>query len=319
MTLQSLVGAGCLFLGLNAHADPFPTRDQNPLLAGFALGLPMPSDNAAVGATRFDLAFNWSNTANSRVEGSEAILADLESRELRLTVERGLTDRLAIRVQLPYRRLGAGVLDSFIDGWHDAFDMPEGARIFLPRDEFRLAWFRNNHPLVDLREPVAGIGDVALDLGYQLYSSPRGQLAVWTTVEAPTGSERDWLGNGAWDYSVAFAGSHAIGHRTAFSWQAGATYLGAGPLERWQKQWAGAASATIEYGIWRGLFLKAQLEGHTAAYDSRLDLLGSAVLLTAGGDYRFASGWLLDLGITEDIDVAASPDVTFVFGLRKVF
>lgn len=320
MIFKTFMGGACLILSFGAQAAPFPTRDQNPLLAGLAMGLPLPAEVAAADTTGIGLAFNWSNTANSRQAGAEAILADLESRELRLTVERGLTDRWAMRVQLPYRHLDAGVLDSFIDTWHDTFGMPEGARVFLPRDQFRLAWFRDGQPLVDLREPVGGIGDIALDLGYQLRRDEGDRLSFWMTVEAPTGSRRDLLGNGAWDVSLSLVGSHSFGTRGTAFWQAGATYLGSdGPLAPWRKEWVGALSGSIEYGVWRNLFLKAQVDAHTAAYDSELDLLGSATILTVGGDYRFASGWLLDVGISEDIEVAASPDVTFLFGLRRVF
>lgn len=319
MTLHSFIGGACLFLSLGAQAAPFPTRDQNPLLAGLALGLPLPAEIAAAGVTKIDFAFNWSNTANSRQEGAEAIVVDLESRELRLTVERNLTNRLAMRLQLPYRRLDAGVLDSFIDSWHDTFGMPQGTRDALPRDQFRLAWFRNGEVL-DLREPLGGIGDIALDLGYQLHRSARHRLSLWATVEAPTGARRKLLGNGAWDASLSLAASHAFGTRGTVFWQAGSTYFGSGgPLAPWQKDWVGAVSGAIEYGVWRRLFLKTQVDAHTAAYDSRLELLGPAVILTVGGDYRFASGWLLDVGISEDIDVEASPDVTFVFGLRRQF
>ncbi|HKQ31266.1 MAG TPA: DUF3187 family protein, partial [Burkholderiales bacterium] len=60
-----------------------------------------------------------------------------------------------------------------------------------------------------------------------------------------------------------------------------------------------------------------QLDAHTSAYDSNLDFLGDAVVLTVGGDYRFSSGWRLDLGVSEDIAVEHSPDVVFVIGVKQ--
>lgn len=320
MKLPGLVGATCLLLSLGAQAGPFPTRDQNPLLAAFGLPLPLPAELAGSGETRIDGIFNWSNTANSRPAGIEAILVDLESRELRITIEHRVSERMALRAQIPYRQLNAGVLDSFIDGWHEAFGMPEGARAFLPRDGFRLAWFRDGRALVDLREPVSGLGDVSLEAGYQWLDSDDAAISLWLTFEAPTGNRAKLLGNGTWDFGLALSGRHAAGSRGAIHWQAGSTRLGTGgPLARWQKEWIASGSASIEYGVWRGLFLKAQVDAHTAAYDSQADLLGSAVILTVGGDYRFKSGWLLDIGISEDVDVAASPDVNFCFALRKGF
>ncbi len=320
MNLKTLLGAGCLLLALEAEAAPFPTRDQNPLVAAFGLPLPLPAALAGAGETRIDTVFNWSNTANSQAAGNEAILFDLESREVRIAFERRVSRRMALRLQVPYRRLNAGVLDSFIDGWHDAVALPEGARVFLPRDEFRLTWFRDGRTLVDLREPVSGLGDVSLEAGYQWLDSNAAAISFWVTAEAPTGSRAKLLGNGEWDFGLHLAGRHAFGSRGAVHWQAGATRPGAGgPLASLQKDWAASASGSIEYGVWRGLFLKAQVDAHTAVFESEADLLGSAVILTLGGDYRFASGWLLDIGITEDVEVAASPDVNFCFALRKSF
>ena len=40
-------------------------------------------------------------------------------------------------------------------------------------------------------------------------------------------------------------------------------------------------------------------------------------MFTLGGAIHFDSGWMLDLGVSEDVQVEASPDVTFVFGFKK--
>jgi hypothetical protein len=73
----------------------------------------------------------------------------------------------------------------------------------------------------------------------------------------------------------------------------------------------------VGYNAWRGLDLKIQFDAHSAAYEAALDYLGPAGILTLGGSYRFASGWQFDFGVSEDVLVDASPDVVFVFGLRR--
>jgi hypothetical protein len=76
--------------------------------------------------------------------------------------------------------------------------------------------------------------------------------------------------------------------------------------------------AGIGWRAWRGLELKAQLDAHTAVFDETgVDFLGDALVLTVGGDYRFASGWQLDIAVSEDIAVESASDVVFVFGLRR--
>jgi long-subunit fatty acid transport protein len=80
--------------------------------------------------------------------------------------------------------------------------------------------------------------------------------------------------------------------------------------------WSGAL--TFDYRFSPALALTLQFDGHTAAFsDSHLPLLGSAWIMTLGGEYRWRSHWYLQLGVSEDIKVEASPDVNFVLGVGK--
>jgi hypothetical protein len=91
-------------------------------------------------------------------------------------------------------------------------------------------------------------------------------------------------------------------------------WLGEGErLAARQRDFAWSALAGIGWRAWRGLELKAQLDAHSAVFDeAELDFLGEAFVLTFGGDYRFASGWQLDLAVSEDIAVESASDVVFV-------
>jgi hypothetical protein len=42
-------------------------------------------------------------------------------------------------------------------------------------------------------------------------------------------------------------------------------------------------------------------------------------VLSLGGRYRTASGWRIDLGMSEDIEVKASPDAAFNLAVRYDF
>ena len=68
------------------------------------------------------------------------------------------------------------------------------------------------------------------------------------------------------------------------------------------------------------LNLKLQLDAHSSFYEgTRLDFLGDSIQLTAGGSIFFGSRTSLDLAITEDVLVGASPDVVFVVTLSSGF
>ncbi len=320
MHYARLLGCIAMLAAGIVPAEPFLTRDQNPLLGGSALPLPVPADLATVGSTRIDIAANWSSTASSGLNANEALLVDVESREIRLFLEHTLSERYAIRVQLPYRQLTTGVLDGFIDGWHRTLGLPEGARKFLERDQFQIGYLLGSQPVLNQWEPTQGLGDVVLEGGYQLWRSQRASGALWISLEAPTGSANKLLGNGSWDAGVRLAGRNDLGARTAAYWQLGATRIGrSGGLAPWQHDWTFSGTGTYEFSATSSLRLKAQIDMHSALYRSSVDFLGDAAILTIGGEFRFGSGLRLDVGIGEDIKVGASPDVNFCFAVRQSF
>jgi hypothetical protein len=301
-----------------AAADPFPARDLNPLLAGFGLPAALP---ARVSGETWSFAadFNWASTSLAQRAGAEQLIVDAEIREVRATLGRSWPNGFAAQLEIPYRYTGGGVLDSAIDGWHDAFGLPEGERAAMPQDRIRIAYARGSNVLLDMQSSTEGLGDIALDVGRSLYSTQSGAAAVWLSIKLPTGDADRLTGSGAMDVSLAIAAEHRLGESGAVFGQAGVTYLGEGERLAEQQQdvvWSGLAG--IGWRVWRGLELKAQVDAHTAVFDEAyVDFLGDAIVLTFGGDYRFASGWELDVAVSEDIAVESASDVVFVFGLRR--
>lgn len=302
-------------------AAAFPTRDQNPLLAGYGIPAPLPARLATQRSWQLAADLNWSNGSLIQSSPNESLLVDAESREVRLTVGRAIGERWMLQLQLPYRYTGAGNLDSFIDGWHDVFGLSKGARKRMPRDQFRIAYERNGTLLFDRRTATSSLADISADLGYGLFSNPDTALAAWLSVKLPTGDAADFTGSGAADVALSVAGEHRFSGRWTVFGQLGVTWLGHGDLLPEQQRsvvWNAMAGASLN--LWRGLDAKVQVDVHSAVFDdSQLDFLGQAVILTVGGAYRFQSGWVLDAGVSEDVLVDASPDVVFVLGLRRGF
>lgn len=294
----------------------FVVRDQNPLLAGFGLPTTMPSQVPYGLSGRVDLY--WGTTALMQSHGAEALLVDAETREARVTLEGSFMESgIGWQLQLPYRYTGGGSLDSFIDSWHDTFGLPDGARSALPPDQIGIAYTRAGTREVNINSSVSGIGDIQAAIGYQVPNEVAA-LTAWLTIKLPTGDADKLTGSGGTDVSLLLASQRRLSTRWSVFGQAAATYLGDGDLLPDQQRsvvWSGMAGVSVE--TWRGLSLKAQIDAHTAAYDSDLDFFSDAVVLTVGGDYRFDSGWRLDLGVSEDIAVEHSPDVVFVLGVKQ--
>lgn len=306
------------FASGSAHADPFPTRDQNPLLAGFGLPTPMPARPSDDGKWHAGIDFNWGSSAILQDDADEDLLVDAETRELRLTLERSISRHWAARIELPYRSTGAGSLDSFIDSWHDFFGLPQGMRPLMPRDRFHIAYERDGHSMLDMQSDVAGIGDASVALGYRWTADDRSAIAAWLDVKVPTGDADKLTGSGATDVTLVIAGEHRLAARWSTFGQLYTTWLGEGDiLPVQQRDLVFGGFAGIGFNAWRGLDLKLQFDAHTAAFDADLDYLGPAGILTVGGSYRFRSGWQFDFGVSEDVVVDASPDVVFVMGIRR--
>ena len=115
------------------------------------------------------------------------------------------------------------------------------------------------------------------------------------------------------------AGERRFGDTWSAFGQFSATALGEGDLlPDQQRDFVVSAMAGIGVNVWRGLDLKLQFDAHTAAFDdTALDYLDDTVILTVGGAWRSASGWVFDVGVSEDVMVEGSPDVVFVFGVSR--
>ena len=304
-----------------ASAAPFPTRDQNPLLAGFGLPMPMLARIGDEGDWSVATDFNWSSTALMQMRGAETLVVDAETREMRLTLHHTLSERFALHLQVPYRYTGGGTLDGLIDSFHDVSGTPSGARPDLPSDQIRIQYTRFGQTPLNITSSSSGWADSQLGIGWMLVQTPASALTTWLDIKLPTGDANKLTGSGATDVSLVIAGEHQLTNNWSTFGQAAVTRLGEGELLASQQRsllWSGLAG--IEWRAWRDLSLKLQIDAHSAAFDSDLDFLGDKPLvLTAGGDYRFRSGWRLDLGLSEDIAVEESPDVVFVVGVRREF
>jgi long-subunit fatty acid transport protein len=87
-------------------------------------------------------------------------------------------------------------------------------------------------------------------------------------------------------------------------------------LRRQQKNIAWSGMAGISARLFQNVTLAAQIDAHTAIYDSKEAFLGDAIMLTLGGTYRLTENWKLSFGVTEDIGVESTSDVAFLFQVK---
>jgi hypothetical protein len=303
------------------HAEPFVVRNQHPMTALFGLPSPLPARLPASGGGGVALAVDWSNFATTEARGRLEYTLDGEVVETRVALTYGLSQRYALRGQVAYRSLGTGSLDGTIEGWHDAFGLPNGSRDKLPEDQLLLEYLVSGVKVFQFEREASGVADLPLALGYQLIESGSGALAGWLSVKAPVGKPEDLTGSGAADVALSLAGERRVGEQWQVFGQANLAWLGEGDLlPELQQDHAWSVMGGVSWNAWRGLDLTAQLEANSGVFDSGLDDFdGGAVVLMLGGSYRTTGGWRFDLGVSEDIQADASPDVVFNVAAHRVF
>ena len=310
-------GAILALSGPAVLAAPFLSTDQNPFLAGFAISAPALLELER--GTTASASLNWSSTALIQRSGTDLLTVDAETREWRIQIERAMGQSVVARLHIPYRTTGAGSLDGAIEGWHDFFGLPNGARSSLPRDRFRIDYRRGTASILSRQDTsFSGIGDLQFDIGVQLRNSESSATSLWSTVTLPTGDPDKFTGAGGIAGSAAIAHTQRLGSLELFG-HVGAVVGGSWDILADQRRSAiGFAMIGVDYRATQHTTLTLQVDAHSAAFDDRgLDFLGPAYILTVGGGYTFSSGWRLQLGVAEDIKVEASPDVSFVMNLRK--
>jgi hypothetical protein len=306
-------------LPLAAQAEPFLTRNQNPLLALHGLPSPLPARLPPAGGGRVAGVVNWGNTEKQDFSADGSYTLDAETFELRLHFERGFGPRFALRAELPWRQVSGGSLDGFIDDWHGVFGLPGGSRRRLPEDQLLIEFERDGVTLLRIDESTSGIGDIPVGVGYQLHATERSALAAWLTVKAPTGSADDLTGSGAVDVAATLAGQTQLHERWRVFGQVSVAWLGEGDLlPELQESFAWTLMGGLAWNAWRALDVTAQVEANSRLYggiDSELD--GDAIVLTLGGSWRTPGGWRYDVGVSEDLQAGASPDIVFIFAVAR--
>jgi Protein of unknown function (DUF3187) len=140
-------------------------------------------------------------------------------------------------------------------------------------------------------------------------------------LKLPTGDADQMTVSDSVDVTALIASDYELSDRWSVFGQAAVTWMSEGArFVSQQRDWAWSAMAGVNAQLFEQLTLTAQVDAHSAVFDTTgLEFLGRAVMLSVGGTYEFVSGWSLDLGVSEDIEVESAPDVVFLFGLKKTF
>lgn len=317
-----LLAAGLsLCLPAAGRAAPFYLPNEHPVIRLFGLP-PAESGLVATGAWVHG-SIDIANNSTDDLAGDSSLMLDGETYVARLAIRHGFGGAWEIGLDLPYARHEGGILDDFIESYHDTFGFAQGNRKLIPSDRLRYALVRDGRTLFYLADPADGLGDLAVSLGRQLYRAADGAraAAVRAAVKGPTGDRDQLLGSGSTDISLSVAGTDmALLQPLRLDAALGVLFMtGGGLLAEWRKPAAGFGSAAITWPATEELALKVQADAHSPLFDDlyvgRLDHWGCQVSM--GGTLRLPGATALDVAVTEDVAIATAPDVVFHFALSK--
>ena len=318
------VAASGILPAWGVEMTPFQVRNFAPTALVHGLSIAETPYLLPTGKTSLQTDFDLANHASFDMRTGEAILLDGTTYIATMGLRYGLSNTVQLGIDLPWVWHSAGSLDSFISHWHDFFGLPNGSRDDLEDDQLNYRYSLNGEERLRLQDETDGLGDVRLLLAWQFKATAQSASTLQVQIKAPTGDADKLTGSEAWDVSLAWSAQRgfSLGHGQGGIWGGfGVSWLGDGEILEEEVEdfaangWLGAGWSPLDW-----LALKLQVDSHTALYDSGLGELGDpTVVLTMGGSLGLGEQTTLDIGVGEDLNVSASPDVTFHLHLTHRF
>jgi len=308
---------------------PFRTVNQSPLVQIF--GIPAESTALVTEAGRIsvtlaqDIASNFSRDSNSH----ESITLDGESYRWTVAARYGIGKGFEAGITIPYILYGGGFLDGFVESWHDAFGLPNGGRDTAPRDRLLFTYRKDGVRKLNMSRATSGIGDISINGAMKLYEAGdtgfHDSLALRAALKLPTGESNALRGSGSTDFSLSLCGDMnnftEWGSLGLFGSAGGMVMTEGDVLPDQQNNLVAFGTVGLGWGPAEWISFKLQLNGHTAFYrnSSLTELSDNSLMLVGGGAVKLPGGYLLDIGVSEDVAVATAPDVGFHLGLSRRF
>jgi hypothetical protein len=294
---RQLSVAVCLLAVLAASAaEPLPDPDNGALSGTFYF--PDSTEGASLvpkGRHAFSMYAITSSHSTNEDNGEEMLTLDGETTRVEFRYRYGISERLEIGVRLPYVWHESGSLDSFVESWHQAFGLPSGSRVRREEDQLEFSYLDTTGTQFDFQRNSNGVGDLRFIAGWRLTDGPNHRSALRFGLKLPTGDSDDLHGSGG---NVNFVGEPDL-------------------LPDRYNEIIGQFSTGAGFQLSDSIELRLQAVARSATHDSSIEILGQdSAWLTFGGNIRLSANYELSLAITEDLNVRAAPDFSFLIGLQ---
>lgn len=316
-TLLVVLGWGAMSAADAEERRPFRTRNLSPVISIFGVPVWEPSADEPL---RVGITSELANHYRFSSRGSETLILDGETWRTGFWLRYRFAERWSLGVEVPYYRQSGGVLDDVIDAWHSAFNLPDGGRNRRPEGQLEFAMADRRGVFYALDESTGGAGDILVGIGRAFGADTHLQA----TVKLPTGDKGILAGSGSVDLAVTMLRARSVtawNRPAGFFWGVGGVWLGGPEQVRFDARRGGLLGVLGgSLKPWPRMGFKAQVEMHSALYDSRLKELGDpGAQVTLGGWRQLGTRGVIELGVNEDLAVSTSPDVVLHLNLSWTF
>lgn len=307
---------------------PFTTSNQSPLIRIYGLPSAGNAIVTPVGKIDSQMSLDLANNYIDETAGHERILLDGESYKINMAVSYGIVKGIECGIEIPYIFQNGGLLDGFIESYHNIFGFPQGGRDQVPKGRLLFQYQRNGVDRLKIDTSNSGFGDLSLTSAFQLYHSPNEgstALALRTSLKLPTGDSGQLHGSGSTDLALWLTASHdhkfMYGHWTLYGAVGAMVMTDSRVLESQQRPAVGFGNIGVGWSPSSWIAFKIQIDGNTAFYnDSELvELSSHSAQLTIGGTLAVSKQIIIDVGVTEDMIIKTSPDVVFHLAVKSRF
>lgn len=299
----------------NFKASGFGMRNHAPFSA--LIGIPNRWPDGTHHSA--ELSWNTSNHAMLEVANDEYLMLDGETQTLSARIQKRVSPRVQLGIEIPWLQHSGGYLDSTIDAWHDLFGLPEGIRPQTPDNDLIYVYENDGVQVFELDERKSGFGDIQIAMGLDLgaigdsessFLLSRIPWKLTFNLKVPTGDVEKLTGSGNVDVAAGVGVRSPGGER--FDWWLDMGLVWPGDVDIVGLDSSGQIYYYDGAVAWRfltNLDLLLQIAGHTAPYQTNVTMLGEpAMQLGVGAMWHVSEKYAMRFGFFEDLRAESAPD-----------
>lgn len=264
-----------------------------------------------------DLWVGLSNVFEQDSSATHVLFIDMERLVTATTLRFGVGEGVEVAARLTLETTGGGVLDSFVNGYHELLGLGQANRDRFPLDRYSQRLTDGRTTYLDVGPRTLGLEDVRLSTKWRAAHGDGGKDLVSLRAEARIPAQSNRAGARRADLSLAALGRLGAGAWTLHGMLGAATARSSPELEPVLRRGSAFLALAAERALGRSVGALVQYQVTTPLLEGfhhrELDWpAGNLVVGVAGG---LGDAWRWDVSFQEDLP-PDTPAVDFTFGVR---